>query len=670
MHIGRMMILPRLLLLVACCATLAAVDHPRVLFASTDVPALRTKITQQPWKAMYDRLVADAEAMIRDETDDADGATARKYFSCYRAVKCGFLYVLTGDDAWAQKAKTYSENVILRGAWMNSSVSGLGLYTHQAYMALAYDFCYGAPSWATWRTTVSTKLRDQSNWLKSNSGASYNSAAASNWVAIRYASQGLGYLATDDAYTASDLTAAYTKIVAWCSASMGTAASPGWNFEGLGYTYYPWGGFVGPFGIGYQRATGTDLRAANPNVRTTLWTTTAANALFPNIGNTQPNTTLIGSHPDFTDDNNNTVGEGTYGHAFWYLPAELKPGYAWMYDRMRGANGDRSYDNHRAGTIYSILFHPGGTPQNPMTIPEWRALFKDTTGNGHQIFRNRYQDQDDIVAALNLRLRTAGGHWGPDGQSFRISGMGSPFAVGGGRYSSGNPYHRLQNTLYAINPGTTSPTTVSSAVSTVLTTSSTPVFNADGSGAIVSRATTTTLNVKNHTRRWLADFGTTSGASGVFVSADTSDDGKWWQYCTVDGVCTIATSGNTFTVTGPRGSLRATVVYPAGATFTIGTLGRGSDYFFNGVRHSTNRWINYQSADGDHLVVMTVVPTGGTHPTVTSVAGSGVTDRTVAIGGLQVQVAGDDIRTVTTGGANRPPVTTQATASPSPLVLP
>jgi hypothetical protein len=650
---------------------LAAGEHPRLLFAAADIPALRARVSQQPFQAMYQRLLADAETAVRGESDSADSATAGKYFSAYRASKCGFLYVLTGDDAWAQKAKTYTENVF-RGAWANSSASGLALYMHNKHVAQAYDFCYDAPSWATFRATVSTKLKQNSDTIYSNGGSSQNTSIVSNWQGLRYSTAGLGYLATDDAYTAANLTGCWNKVKQYCDANMGTTASPGWNYEGLGYTYYPWGLGVGPFGIAYQRAVpASDLRTANPNARTTFWTAVAANALFRSIQYTQPDTALIGSHPDFTDDNNHTIGEGMYGLAFHYLPDDLKPGMAWMYDRMRGTNGDQTWDHDRAGTIYSFLYHPGTavTAQNPMTIPAWRALFKDTTGNGHNLFRNRYQDADDIVAALNLRLRTGGGHWGPDGQSFRISGLGAPFAVGGGRYSSGNPYYRLQNTLYAVNPGTTSPTTVSSAVSSVVTTANTPRFAADGSGAIVSRAATTTLNVKNHTRRWLADFGAGSGASAVFVCADTSDDGRWWQYATVDGVCTVGISGQTFTVTGPGGSsLRATVVYPAGAALAQGTLGRGSEYFFNGVRHATNRWVNANSADGDFLVVMTLVPAGGTHPAVTSVAGTGVTDRTIAIGGLQVQVNGDDIRTVTT--ANQPPAVTATGADPAAPVLP
>jgi hypothetical protein len=666
----------RMLCLAAILGGLGAAEHPRLFFTAADIPALRQKITQEPWKSMYQRLVADAEvvtATVIPEADALDGPTAYKSFSAFRASKCGFLYVLTGDDAWAAKALTYTKN-IFNGAWNQTSAKGLGLYMHNKHVAQTYDFCYNAPSWAADRAAISAQLKLNTQCIYTNGGAQQNTDMVSNWMALRYSSAGLGYLAMDETFTAGNLSTCYAKLKTYCDSNMGTAASPGWNFEGLGYTYYPWGMGAGAFGIAYQRQFPTsDIRTANPNVPTTFWTTVAANALFTSLPNAVPAVSLIGSHPEFADEQNHTMGEGTYGLAFHYLPAELKPGYLWMYNRMRGAQGDNSWDNERAGGIYSILWHPGTTitEQNPMDIPAWRNLFKDLTGNGHNIFRNRYQDENDIVAALNLRLRLGGGngHWGADTQVFRISGMGLPFAVGGGGGGGANN-DRNQNTLYPVDPATGTLTTVSAAHSAPVTTAHTPLFNSDGSGALVAKSTTSALSVTNHTRRWLADFSAASGAAGVFVCADTSDNGTWWQYSTVDTVCSISTSGNSFTVSGPTGSLKATIVHPASATFAQGTLTRTNKYFYHGSQLTANRYINVRSADGDFLVVMTIQPTGAAHPTVTSLAGSAVTDRTLAIGGLQVAIAGDDIRTLGTVANNPPTISAAANAAPSPLVLP
>ena len=564
---------------------------------------------------------------------------------------CAFLYVLNGEETWAVKAKGYTQTVIDDSEWGKTSSFGLRMYMYNKHIAQAYDFCYSSDAWdATFTAEVSAALKQQSDVIYTHGGGSQNTNTSSNWQGLRGASAMLGYFATDDSFTASRLDGAISKTQNYLNANLGTDLSPGWNYEGLGYMTFPMV-TVGPAALAYERlVSGGDRLMGNASMANTWWTATAATALYPTSSTATAPAGVIGSHFDFTDDNNHSMGEGTYGLSFAFMPNDLIPGQVWMYDRMRGSNGDQTWDNERAGIIYSILYHPGnGNIEDPLSIPAWRNLFQDHTGNGWNMFRNRYQDENDIILGVNLRRRTPGGHAGPDGLSFRLNGMGGPLAVGGGRYSSGNPYYRLQNTLYVNNPGTTSPSSVNNGrQGEVVTTTNTPLLNDDGSGAVVGHMDTTNLNVKQHTRRLLSDFSAESGAEAAFVISDTSTDGHFWQYAAVDGINTITTSGNSFTVTGPNGSLRATVLYPANVSFNQGTLGRGSDFFFEGDRYDTNRWINFESADGNHLVVMTVVATGETHPTVSSLTGNSANQRTIAIGGLTVNIDGDDIFRATT----------------------
>ncbi|MCC5807458.1 MAG: PKD domain-containing protein [Opitutales bacterium] len=617
-------------------ASLSAQTHPRLFFEAGDIPALRERIQHEPWKSMFERLEADAEGVVWPSLES--------YEDSWRASMCGFMYVLTGNEYWAQKARENTQLVLNDPGWGQTGTFGLRMYMWNKHVAQAYDFCHGSAAWAAggFQATVSSALKQQSDVIFSSGGTSQNTAQSSNWRGIRYAAAGLGYLATDDAFDTARLQTCYNQVRDYLHANLGTAASPGWNFEGLGYMTFPMV-TVGPFAIAYEGIVGVDMRNANPNLATTWWTITAPTALYRTFGHNTAPGGLVGAHPDFTDDNNHSIGEGAYGLSFYFLPDELIPGQVWMYDRMRGFSGDESWDNERAGVIYSILYHPGNeTMANPMDIPEWRSLFRDTSGNGYNVFRNRYADEDDVVAVLNLRRRHTGGHWGPDGMSFRINGFGGPLAAGGGRYGPGNNYHRLQNTLYLDNPGTTSPLTYTTT-STVLSTANTPLFEPDGSGAIVASMAATNVGVLNHTRRWLADFDPASGAGAVFVVSDTSDDGRYWQYSCINGINTVSVDGNTFTVHGPNGSLRATVVYPESVSFNQGTLNRGSNFFFEGADYGTNRWINFASDDGDHLVVMTVAESGQAHPDVTTITGTGPTDRLLRIGDVLVQVNGNDI---------------------------
>ncbi len=616
--------------------------HPRLLFGPEVIPALRERITQEPWQSMYQQLLHDAENTSRP---------FEPYNDAWSASSCAFLYVLTGDETWAEKARTYTQDTLNYNSggnrWAETGTFGLRMYMWNTHVALAYDFCYHSDAWQAdgFNATVSAALKEQSDLIQNHGGTSQNTATSSNWQGLRGASALLGYLATDDSVDSSLLEGAINRTRNYLNANLGTDSSPGWNYEGLGYMTFPMA-IVGPATIAYERLVdGGDRFMGNQAMAHTWWTPTAATALYRTISTEHLAEGLIGSHFDFTDDNNHSMGEGVYGLSFAFLPDALIPGQVWMYDRMRGAAGDQSWDNERSGIIYSILYHPGhGETENPLNIPEWRALFQDHSGNGTNMFRNRYHDEDDIIIGVNLRRRTPGGHNGPDGLSFRINGMGGPLAVGGGRYSSGNPYYRLQNTLYVENPGTTPPSNVSgSRQGDIITTTNTPLLNWDGSGALVGYMSTTNLNVGNHTRRLLSDFSDASGAQAVFVISDTSNNGHFWQYAAVDGINTITTDENSFTVHGPNGSLRATVLYPSSVSFNQGTLNRGSNFFFNGETYGTNRWINFESADGDHLVVLTVVATGEEHPDVSSIAGDSANDRTLAIGDLRVVVDGDDI---------------------------
>jgi hypothetical protein len=99
--------------------------------------------------------------------------------------------------------------------------------------------------------------------------------------------------------------------VSYFNANVGTnaVASYGWNIEGLGYTYYPFGNFIAPYAIAMQRFDPTnDLRRLSMGAEWSLWSSYAT--VTPIMGPSTP------SHPDFGDDNAGAGGEGTYGQAF------------------------------------------------------------------------------------------------------------------------------------------------------------------------------------------------------------------------------------------------------------------------------------------------------------------------------------------------------------------
>jgi len=591
--------------LVALLSGIAAAEHPRLFFGPGDVPTLRKKVRAEPFGSMAARLKADLEL---DQWGKAPAKSTETYDQVTMAFRHAQMFVLTGDDKHARRAREiiepFIEGKVSAVPWASPKLKGLTSDMVGSRVAFCYDLCHGAPSWdAEFSGRVSVKLKEMGDMIFKHGGAEQNRDPASNWQGIRYATAGLIYLACDEPVNDTDLKTCHSRVVRYLTENLGGNGSMGWNIEGLGYNYFPMGNYVGPFGIAMaRRDPESDFRRL-PQVRMTYWTVYAP--LMKAMG---------GIHPDFGDDNPGTNGEGVYGQAFHFAPPELLPGIVWWYERMYGAAGNGTHDNARGGTLWALLFHPGNTvkPQDPMTIPAWRNAMADPKGNGYVLFRNGWQDENDLCAMVYAKLRGAKGHNGPDALSFRILGLDSAWAVGGGRYgpktNGQDVYWRSQNTLYPVDPDEKLTTNKNAGKF-----SASPVIANDGGGSAAMEITLNNLGVTNHKRLFAADHSKETGASAAYIVCDSSENGAFWQFCTIEPN-RITTDANSFTVTAPNGaSLKGNVLHPAsGVTFKTGTRPRGSKF----LEIENNRFVHFGNPEGDYLVVMTVVPKGGTHPQV------------------------------------------------------
>lgn len=633
--------------------------HPRLLIEATELPELRDRITREPYASM----MAELESFAENDT-----TVSAQYGETVAAVNCGFLYLLTGDDTWAAKARSYAETRLTdtgnSHGW-DRDIKGLALYWHGRGMALAYDFCHDAPSWNTAAGLGSTpaepfvdyvrdRLKAQADRIYEDGGNEQNRNAASNWQNNRFASAGLIYLAIEESLTEGEKTRIHgcmDKVETYLVENMGDSPdSRGFNIEAIGYQMYPWS-FTGPFAIAAERLGYGRMADAAPAASAyALWNVYSAALKIPHIWGDH-----YGSHLDFGDDNNTHRGEGCYGLAFYFCPDFLHPGLRYWYDRLVGELGDQTWDRERHGLMYSILYYRDDIEAvMPDSIKEWSNAYLETGGNGYFTFRNAYAQGAEIIAQIYAKFRGNKGHSGPDALSFRIAGLDAPFAVGGGRYGPDinaadtgkkqDAYLRSMNTLYPVDPE--NELTISGNSGELL---GVPQSFEDGGGSVSLHIDRNNVDTLNHTRRFLADYSEASGADAVYVISDTSDNGNWWQFCQVDldsGVQAISVDGNSFTVTNPNGTLlTGTVIYPASnLRWKTGSRIRGSDYGYYGVRYDTNEYVHFQSDDGDYLVVLTLNESGETPPVVTPVAGSGANDgRVLQIGDLTVTVDGDTI---------------------------
>jgi hypothetical protein len=608
-----------------------SVDQTVTLAAGADADAAESAATIRCAASGYPNKDI---AAIEDETVGTD-----RYDLAADAMRYAFLHVLTGDDSYAQVARERVSTVINDPVWANANIKGLSSYMYASRVAYAYDWCYHAPSWdASFRGLVSAKLVSMGDMVAVSGGTEQNTNPASNWQGIRGAAAGLCYLATDHSYSAANYSNMVQKVVRYLQDNLGTnTASRGWNIEGLGYTHYPFGSFIGAFGVALRRndPLGRDLRTVCEGARWVLWTPYASAVTILDLP--------YPMHPDFGDDNPHGEGEGAYGLTFWWCPPDLSAGLKWWYDRTVGALGTRTWDSRRAGNIWSILFYPGAevTGQDPMSSATWRSGFVDTGGNGYFTTRNRYRDKDDIVGQLYVKLRGNKGHSGPDALSFRIFGLNNAWAVGGGRYGpqllGDDAFHLSMNTLYPYNPSITNFPTSGASGAIV----GAPQAFEDGSGHIVASISSNNLGAVGHRRRFIADYSPRTGAEAAYILSDTSTNGVFWQLCTHE-LNTITTAGNSFTVTGPDGAtMKGTVIHPATADFIVGKRIRGSNFDI----HDENNFVLAQSADGDYLVVLTVARAGQPHPVVqaTGTWNGAAPNGRIIIGNFIADINGDAI---------------------------
>jgi hypothetical protein len=218
---------------------------------------------------------------------------------------------------------------------------------------------------------------------------------------------------------------------------------------------------------------------------------------------------------------------------------------------------------------------------------------------------------------MYIKLRGNKGHSGPDALSFRILGLDTPWAVGGGRYgpkiNGHHAYWSSMNTLYPTDPEARDLKVNGNAGRIV----GTPVVKPNGSGYVIADMRQNNVGVMGHKRWFVAEYGKTTGCAAVYVIADVSATGTYWQQVTLETQrIDIDESTKTFMIDGAHGySMKGWLVYQKGSHYlTTGKRIRGSDYGYNDMYYDENNFVHLGSDDGDYIIVLTIVPDGTDHP--------------------------------------------------------
>jgi len=614
----------RFLLWIACWAlflflpnyTVASVTegdtfHPRLVTDSLNLQAINNNLDEEPFVSM----VAELKDIAVSDTVLSPGFIYQDP-ALNRALSNAGLYLLTGDSIYASLALSEASERVYSVHWANPNNYCLHMYNEAVKIALIYDWCYHAQSMHdTLKIAFSQGLKTVGEVIFNNGGIGQVTSSLASYIqGARYAAAGMALLATDETISKEIITDCWEKVESYLSRAYNLdEASSGWNIEGNRKTVYTMGNFVGPFAIAACRSNPKFELRCYQNLEAIYWSVYANFSTAKNImglGN--------GVQTGFYLDYPHTAGEGMYGQAFYFAGPEIIRGFKYWYNRTQGNLSPYVpiWDNKSAGTIWSILYYPGHIKErNPMEIPAWKAYFNDSTGVGVFIFRNDYNDENDMLAQFYAGLEHDESiPTGPENLSFEIIAGGTPFVIGGGFSYPGNVLS--QSALYGYNPGIASP--VFSTENATLVGS--PKIYSDGSGYIIAETDSGHFLTNYHKRWFAASYDkTASGAEAVYIIADESDNGSYFQISTFVGN-EIEVDGNTFEIiSGNNYSMKGTILYPVfGLNVQTGEKFRSGNYGYveGDSAITTNKYIHFQGNDGKFVVVLTINPADRSHPDV------------------------------------------------------
>ena len=654
--------------------------HPRLFFDKADVPAIRARAATPDFQPVI-------ESIRRMEELDPFGAGNRK-----TRGNEATLFLATGDRAFADRARDeLLSDIAQTEIWANPAFKALSRASLARGSAITYDICHDAwigqtvPASVVWKgttyqlpaelvgkdlnATVSRALLDSALALVKSGGKDWPGGGkpGNNWNGVRYSAAIIALLACDEspAETKAPYETSLRILRQYLQAGYSTnPAARGWNPEGYGYTFYP-AQFTYPAALALARLRDIRLADEVPAFRSSFAALYQGLLALPQ----KQAGGYLGLHPDFTDDNANWTGEGVANLAFAFAPEEQIPALRWLYRRAFGDLGDKSYDASSAGGLFALLFLDLKSPdKNPASVDGFGLNFSDPY-HGLYSFRKAYGEPSgtDILAQFMAKtVLTQGGHAAPDGLGFRIWGLGVPWTTGSGRTTS----PAGQCTVFTGEPGDA---VARSQVHRVLDSYLRPA----GGGMVVAKAQPfSDTGVRDHTRRFLADYRAGNGTEAVFLVADTSENGRVWRLNTpgvlADGkpYNVITHDENSFTITNEATGNRlvARVLHPEKPVFRTGNFKRGSAMSAplgpgrnQGAEVVENTWIDFQSGDGTFVVAFALLRAGQKTPVMSSTLDSEGTG-TVKIGSASYSISGDTIRA---GGWERPTVDVTAPESGS-----
>ncbi|MCC5929649.1 MAG: hypothetical protein JJU28_10420 [Cyclobacteriaceae bacterium] len=494
--------------------------HPRVLVKADEVPALREKMKVAPFNNKLEDLKASCNERqhLLQERD-------KLYDIVELAADLAGLYLLTGDAAWAEKSYQAVDIVLNDTVYFRNPVSrGLTRAALLMRTAIAYDFCYTAWN-EQQRHKLNEALYDVMVATNSNMGTEANYSIASNWMGVRFGAVIVANLAID--HKSQKL----LKPFLWDATNRleehieQNFFSNGWNAESLGYFAYGYS-FSGLALVALKNHLASfSLFNFAPKLRNSI------HGLATSYTSSSENTKA-----DLSDDNLGGKPMHVLSLAFDLFPEAQHPYIKWVSDYLM--KDDLGVNN----LLYWLIFTPKDIVAINPVKPGW--LNYHDPEQGIAIFRNRFQDQNDIVATYSATARRVRGHSGHDTNAFRLIGLDAAWIIGAGRTGEvAGQSHLFPEGDPAGMKGEKKSVGILRDFH----------FNNDDSGSGWAMGEGSSVGTKNHHRYLRVDYSRPDIAEAVIVLKDRSENGHRMRFA-VPEYHDVQIHENGFTLTAPNGA--------------------------------------------------------------------------------------------------------------------
>lgn len=555
-----------------------------------NIDKIKLKIIKEPYKTLYNDLKNKALKCFNGDffmgSDDLDPREISIIFS--------FLYAIEENESFCKKSLSLINYLTKE---INGD-KGLDHYWKNYYLCIFYQLLKKSEYFKPYREDISKQIFDLSNWIFFDGGSGQNQAPSSNWKALRYSLSGLGYLTTDekDEFTNHKIYGCYQRVLNYFRTNMGDGFT---GIEGDGYTRYAFSG-IGPFGI-LLKNYGLDLNdyIKNGIQEQIMW----CHSWGIPVDFKYDEKTYRGLSPDFVTDSPNQSLGSFLGLSFYYLDQSERFGLNRVaISRMKN---NHLIDKISHGLIYFIEHFDFEEPiVNPLEIPSWRKVFVEETGNGFITFRNKFEDENDIVASIYGNFRKHSGHQGPDQSAFRIIGLNNIWAIGGGWYKDSDDngvkhFLRNANTIYPEGHGGPNAEKLHKPFKNTGKLIEAKTINSQEieGHAIISCFAQNDFDTEGHIRRFAAKFNI--GCEAAFIVADTTLNGRYWQLCTAYHN-EIECGENWFIIKDPLtgSSMKGHVLHPTkDISIYNGERQRGSEYWFREGIVTKNKYVIVERTD-------------------------------------------------------------------------